>query len=472
MKRVRKPVFFIIALLIFALSCVSFFGIYGLYGDMPVTYIKGVKDIRWGIDIKGGVEATFKPAGEIDATNEQLDAAKSIIETRLVKNNITDYELYADYSNDKIIVRFPWKEDETDFNPEKAIDELSATASLTFREGKEYDSTSYDSDGNLVYKTPAGVTKETILIEGKDIASAQAMTSKNQTTNQLEYSVQLNFTDEGKEKFAEATSRLVGNTISIWMDDIMISYPTVNTAITDGVASITGNFTADEASSLATKINAGALPFALETTNFGSISPTIGSAALTAMGLAAIIALILICLFVLIRYRLPGFIACIALIGQTGLSLAAISGFFPFISSFTMTLPGVAGIILSMGMGVDANIITVERIKEELYNGKSIDGAIDKGSKSSFSAIFDGNITVIIVAIILMGVFGPSNILSTIFGPSTTGVIYSFGYTLLVGVVSNFIMGIGASRLMLRSISGFKIFRKKWLYGGNKNEEI
>ena len=241
MKRVRKPVFFIIALLIFALSCVSFFGIYGLYGDMPVTYIKGVKDIRWGIDIKGGVEATFKPAGEIDATNEQLDAAKSIIETRLVKNNITDYELYADYSNDKIIVRFPWKEDETDFNPEKAIDELSATASLTFREGKEYDSTSYDSDGNLVYKTPAGVTKETILIEGKDIASAQAMTSKNQTTNQLEYSVQLNFTDEGKEKFAEATSRLVGNTISIWMDDIMISYPTVNTAITDGVASITGN---------------------------------------------------------------------------------------------------------------------------------------------------------------------------------------------------------------------------------------
>lgn len=472
MKRVAKPVFFIIALLILALSYVSFFGVYGLYGDMPVTYIKGIKDIRWGIDIKGGVEATFKPAGEIDATDEQLDSAKSIIETRLVKNNITDYELYADYSNDKIIVRFPWKEDETDFNPEKAIEELSATASLTFREGKEYESTSYDSDGNLVYKTPKGVTEENILIEGKDIASAQAMTSSNQTTNQLEYSVQLNFTDEGKEKFAEATSRLVGETISIWMDDTMISSPTVNTAINDGVASITGDFTADEASSLATKINAGALPFALETTNFGSISPTIGSTALTAMGLAAVIALTLICLFVLVKYRLPGFIACIALIGQTGLSLAAISGFFPFVSSFTMTLPGIAGIILSMGMGVDANIITAERIREELYSGKSIDGAIEKGSKSSFSAIFDGNITVIIVAIILMGVFGPSNILSIIFGPSTTGVIYSFGYTLLIGVISNFVMGIGASRLMLRSISRFKICRKKWLYGGDKNEKI
>ena len=253
---------------------------------------------------------------------------------------------------------------------------------------------------------------------------------------------------------------------------MMISSPTVNTSITDGVASITGDFTADEASSLAAKINAGALPFALETANFASISPTIGSASLTAMAIAAGIALTLICLFVLLRYRLPGFIACIALIGQIGLSLAAISGFFTFIPSFTMTLPGIAGIILSMGMGVDANIITAERIKEELYNGKSIDGAINNGVKSSFSAIFDGNITVIIVAVILMGIFGPSNILSTIFGPSTTGVIYSFGYTLLIGVISNFIMGIGASRLMLRSISKFKVFRKKWLYGGAKNEKI
>lgn len=472
MKNGKKPIFFVIALLIFALSYVSFFGIHGLNGDIPVTYIKGVQEIRWGIDIKGGVEATFVPAGGIDATNEQIDSAKAIIETRLVKNNITDYELYADYSNDKIIVRFPWKEDETDFNPEKAIEELSATAALTFREGKEYESTAFDSDNNMVYKTPSGVTAENVLIEGKDIASAQAMTSSDQMSNKMEYSVQLNFTEEGKEKFAEATSRLVGQTISIWMDDMMISSPTVNTSITDGVASITGDFTADEASSLAAKINAGALPFALETANFGSISPTIGSASLTAMAIAAGIALALICLFVLLRYRLPGFIACIALIGQIGLSLAAVSGFFTFIPSFTMTLPGIAGIILSMGMGVDANIITAERIKEELYNGKSIDGAINNGVKSSFSAIFDGNITVIIVAVILMGIFGPSNILSTIFGPSTTGVIYSFGYTLLIGVISNFIMGIGASRLMLRSISKFKVFRKKWLYGGAKNEKI
>ena len=472
MNRVGKSVFFIITLLILAISLTSVFGVYGRNGDIPVTHIKGVKDIRWGIDIKGGVEATFSPADNLDATKEQLDSAKSIIEVRMVKNNITDYELYTDYDNDRIIVRFPWKEDEKDYDPEAAIEELSATASLTFREGKEYTSTEYDSNGAQVYKTPKGVTAENILIEGKDIESAKALITADQTTNKQQFIVQLNFTEEGKQKFADATTRLSGQTISIWMDDVMISSPTVNTPITDGVASITGDFTSKEASSLAAKINAGALPFKLETTNFGSISPTLGSTALNAMALAGGIALAIICIFMILKYRLPGAIACIALIGQVGISLAAVSGYFSFVQSFTMTLPGVAGIILSMGMGVDANIITDERIKEELYSGKTIDTAILKGTKASFSAIFDGNVTVIIVALILMAVFGPSNILSMIFGPSTTGIIYSFGYTLLIGVISNFIMGIGASRLMLKSISKFKVFHKNWLFGGAKDEEI
>ena len=132
----------------------------------------------------------------------------------------------------------------------------------------------------------------------------------------------------------------------------------------------------------------------------------------------------------------------------------------------TLTLSGIAGIILSIGMGVDANIITNERIKEELRAGKTLDGAIRTGSKTSFAAIFDGNITVIIVAVILMLVFGPSNILSGIFGASTTGTIYSFGYTLLVGVIGNFLMGVTASRLMLSSLSGYKFMRKKSWYGG------
>ena len=135
-----------------------------------------------------------------------------------------------------------------------------------------------------------------------------------------------------------------------------------------------------------------------------------------------------------------------------------------------MTLPGIAGLILSIGMGVDCNVITAERIKEELKAGRTLDGALERGTKNSLSAIVDGNMTVIIVSIILMLVFGPANSLSIIFGESTTGTIYSFGYTLLVGVIANFIMGVFCTRIMLRSVAGFKFLRKKWLFGGAKND--
>ena len=466
MKRIKKPVFFIVALLILFVTYASVAGIHGQNGDIPITYIKGVNDIRWGIDIRGGVEATYSPANGVDATDDQMNSAKAIIETRMVNNNITDYELYADYNSDRIIVRFPWRVDETEFDPETAIEELSATAELTFREGKEYESTDVGTDGEIVYKTPTGETAENIVLEGKDIQSASAGMIDQDGNGQMEYVVDLELTPEGTSKFAEATGRLKGQTISIWMDDVMISYPTVNEQINDGRAVISGIFTAQSATGLAEKINAGALPFQLQTDSFGSINPTLGESALAAMAIAGVIALILVCLFMLLVYRLPGFVACIALLGQVALSFAAVSGFFPVFPSFTMTLPGIAGIILSIGMGVDANIITAERIKEEVRAGKTLDGAIDKGCKNSFWAIFDGNVTVIIVAVILMLVFGPSNILSMIFGPSTTGVIYSFGYTLLIGTFANFIMGVTASRLMTKSISNFKFLRSKWLYGG------
>ena len=483
MKRVAKPVFFIVALLIIALSCMAFFGVHGRNGDIPVTYIKGLNDIRWGIDIKGGVEATFSPADGVQATREDMESAKAIIELRMVNNNITDYELYADYDNGKVIVRFPWKEDETDFDPEAAVEELSATALLTFREGGEYETTEVGSDGQPIYKTPAGTTAENVIMDGKDVVSAKAGMIQDDNGAQ-QFVVDLEFNDEGRELFGEATSRLVGQTISIWMDDVMISQATVKEAITEGKCNISGSFPSSEAATLASKIQAGALPFKLETTNLRTINPTLGASALNAMALAGAIALVLVCLFMLIVYRVPGFVACIALLGQVALSLACVSGFFNFVPSFTLTLPGIAGVILSIGMGVDANIITNERIKEELRSGKSLDGAlksgfargltpiidgnvtIGTGSKTSFAAIFDGNITVIIVAVILMLVFGPSNILSGIFGASTTGTIYSFGYTLLVGVIGNFLMGVTASRLMLSSLSGYKFMRKKSWYGG------
>lgn len=470
MKRVAKPVFFIVALLILALTFTATFGVKTRNGDNTNTYIKGVSDIRWGIDINGGVEATFSPETSTKATNEQIDSAKSIIEVRLTASHITDYELYTDYNNDRIIVRFPWKNDEKTFDPESAIQELSATALLTFREGDSYTTQTTGSDGQPVYKTPKDATATNVILQGSDVKKAAAQMTQNQTTGKTQYVVSLEMNDSGTKKFADATQKFYGKIISIWMDDVRISNPTVNAKITDGKASIEGSaespFTAAEASALANKINAGALPFKLTTKSFNTISPQLGSDSLKAMLYAGIIAFILISVFMLLVFRLPGLVAIFSLLGQVALSFAAVSGYFNFIPSFTMTLPGIAGIILSIGMGVDANIITASRIKEELWAGKTLDGAIQRGDDNSFWAIFDGNITVIIVALILMGVFGPTNLLSFLFGPSTTGSIYSFGYTLLIGIVGNFLFGVTATRLMTKSISGFKFARGKWLYGG------
>ncbi len=408
------------------------------------------------------------PPEGVDATKEQMDAARAVIEQRLVNLHITDNEVYVDYNKDRVLVRFPWKEGESNYDPESAIKELGETALLTFREGHEV-----DNDG-----LPSGTTKDNIILEGKDVKSATAGYITNQTTNEPEYIVSLELNDSGKDKFSEATTRLskTQGTISIWMDDTMISYPTVNEPITNGKAQISGQFDAESAQTLADKINSGALPFKLETQNFNTIDPTLGMGARDVMVLAGIIAFLCIAVFVTLMYRLPGAVAVIALLGQVAGSIAAVSGFLPFIPSFTLTLPGIAGIILSIGMGVDANIITAARIKEEIYAGKSIDGSISIGYQRAFAAILDGNLTLIIVAIVLMGAFGPSDSLFAkllsplffVFGQSTAGAIYSFGYTLLVGAIMNFIFGVTASRLMLKSISRFKPFRKPWLYGGEK----
>ena len=297
------------------------------------------------------------------------------------------------------------------------------------------------------------------------------------------YGVSLKLDEAGTKKFAEYTKKLSATspkgTISIWLDDVMISYPTVDSEITTGEASITGSFTAEQATKLANQINAGALPFQLEVSSYNSINPTLGTSALNAMLIAGAIALLLICIFMIVVYRLPGAVACLTLLGQVAIIIAAISGYFPNTDSFTLTLPGIAGIILSIGMGVDANIITDERIREEIRKGKSLDSAIAAGSKGSASAIIDGNITNVIVAVILMGVFGSPNSLWNklltpflfMFGTSVTGSIYSFGYTLLIGVIANFVMGVGGTRLLIHALSKFNVFRKKWLFGGARDAE-
>ena len=467
MRKVKKPVFFIVFAVIALFTLSTIFGVHSQYGDIVKTYVHGVGDIRLGIDIQGGVDVTFEPAGDVDATEEQMDAALETIKLRLANQNISDSETYLDYKSNRIIVRYPWQAGETDFNPEHAVKEMGETAELTFRKGTD---TSTDENGDAI---PAG----DIVLTGADVAQASTGGSKDDATGEITWVVTLDLNDSGKEKFYEATSELYQSKgqISIWMDNTMISAPSVSAVISDGKASISGNFTYESAKELADKINSGALPFSLETTSFKTISPTMGEGALNAMVIAGLITLLLIVVYMIVLYRLLGVVASITLIGQVAGMLAAVSGWFGFMSSTTLTIPGIAGIILSVGMGVDANIITGERIREELRKGKTLDTALYSGYHRAFSAIFDGNLTGILVSIVLMGAFGvPSSIWAKIFnhtifwffGATTEGVIYSFGFTLMTGLIMNFIMGVFAARLMTMSLSRFKCFQNKKLYGG------
>ena len=447
-------------LLIAAFVYTAFFGVAVKYGDVTTTYIKGAKDIRFGVDIKGGVNVTFVPSDGYDSTDDQLEAAQLVIENRLVALNVTDYELYVDNNSDSLILEFPWQSGETEFDPEAAIEEIGTTAYLTFREGSS-------ADGELV-------------LDGSMVESAAAQYGPVNGSSS-EYYVALKFTDEGAKAFGDATTRLyqTGGTISIWLDDENVSTGSVNAAITDGSAIITSSasspFTQEDVVKMARQINSGSLPFALTVDSYSTISPSLGENSLSAMVLAGVIAFALIVVLMTALYRLPGFLACIALAGQVAATLAFVSGYFPVFESFTLTLPGIAGIILAIGMGVDANVITAERIKEELRSGKSLDGALKSGFARGLTPIIDGNVTIVIVAIVLMGAFGPSDgffakalhFVFFAFGPSTAGTIYAFGYTLLTGVLLNFVFGIFATRTMIRGAAAIKALRDPRLYGAD-----
>ena len=453
-KKGKSWPLFVVAILIVVFSLTAIFGVSYQYGDTKNIYIKGASDIRFGIDIRGGVDVTFMPAGDVDATPEQMTAAKTVIEDRLVGLGITDYESYVDSNKDRIIVRFPWKTGEADFNPQTAIDEIGTTAKMVFRKGSTAD--------------------------GEEILSGDDVTSANAAYNETEgWVVQLKFNSTGAAAFADATTELAANngTISIWLDDENISTATVNETITGGEAIIKGNFDQDSASSLANQINSGALPFALSAESYSTISPSLGAKSLEVMVLAGIIAFALVAVMMIVRYRLPGTIATISLFGQVAATLAVVSGYFTVFPGSTLTLPGIAGIILGIGMGVDANVITAERIKEELSKNKTLPAAVKSGFKMGLTPIIDGNVTIVIVAAILMGAFGPTdgfwakvfNPIFFWFGPSTAGTIYSFGFTLLTSVLLNFVFGVWATRVMIRGAVHCKALRNPWLYGGKKD---
>lgn len=411
----NKPVFFIIVAIALLMVYTAIFGI-----NLGSFKVLGSPDMRYGIDIRGGVDAVFQPVDlNRKPTASELEAARTIIETRLDKQNILDRDVTTDEGNGYVIVRFPWKADEKDFNPEKAISELGDTAQLTFV-GPD----------------------DVVILSGSHVKTSKPGVGQNAGEG---FIVSLTFDAEGTRLFSEATTKFLGKNIRIFLDEEEISNARVINPITTGEAMITGQDTYEDAKLLSDKINSGALPFSMVTKNYSTISPSLGSGALSVMLQAGLIAFIIICIMLISYYKLPGVVACFSLMIQISGQILSLS-----IPQMTLTLTGIAGIILSIGMGVDANVIISERISEEIKAGKSVSSAIAAGFKNAFTSVFDGNITVLIVAVILMTL--------------GSGSLLSFAYSLFTGIVFNFIAGVTASRLMIRSLSNYKFLRKPKLY--------
>ncbi len=429
--------------LVIAILCVL--SITGL-GPANSRIIKGAGDVRTGIDIRGGISAILQPVYPEGSQGrniaEDLASSREIIEARLDAQGIYDKTITVDSTNNRLIVDIPWASNETEFDPRKSLDELGSTGALTFQEVESKDL--YTEASKL---TPSGK----IVLTGEDIETAQAYQGQNGS-----YQILLKLKSAGVEKFSEATGRLTGERIAIFMDQICLSAPMVNEQINTSEATITGNFTFDSAKALADKIRFGALPTKLEPVSVDSISAQLGQGALEISIKAGIVSLIAVAIYMIVLYRLPGIIAILSLLGLLSLQILTLSNF-----GISVTLPGIGGIILSIGMSVDGNVNIYERIKEELISGKSIRAAIDSGFKRAFVAILDSNVTTIITAVVLMYM--------------GSGAVKGFGVTLFFGTLFSFFSAVTASKMMLQGLTAFGFSKNKWLFGvngGKKNEKV
>lgn len=367
--------------------------------------------ISLGLDLRGGVYAVYKAK---DPNQQDLDALLegtiSIMRTRLSDKGYNEATV-AKQGNDRIRIEIPDVQD-----PNSVLDIIGTPAKLEFR-----------------------TTDGTVVLTGDDVKSAAAVTDAAGS----EYKVRLVLNDSGKESFARATTDNVGKPISIYLDENEISAPVVNSPITAGEAVIEGRFTLEYARELASLIQSGALPLDIEQDEVSAVSATLGVDVIERAVKAGIIGVLLVMLFMVLVYRLSGLVASLAL------SIYIIIVFYcmALVPGIQLTLPGIAGIVLAIGMAVDANVIIFERVGEELKNGRMVESAINRGFKNALSAIVDSNVTTIIAAFVLM-YFG-------------TGSIKGFANTLLIGVLVSMFTAIVVTRALLKCVAGMGITNSK-----------
>ena len=415
----RSVITLVATLLVIALF--GYTALFGLGSLLPST----VDGVILGLDLVGGSEITYEaqvPADVDESTlNDGLGSAITMLRQRLDVLGYTEANVYQSGER-QIVVEIPNVDD-----PEEAVSQLGSTAIVEF----------LDADG-------------TVWLQGSDIASAKYEFGPVDQTGIDRHHVVLEFTKEGKEKFTEATKQVAMRTdglnyLSIQMDGEEISAPYVDssyaaTGIDSSTAVITmgANADAESAAYLANIISAGQLPFSLDCVKLQAVGASLGERSLESSLLAGLIGLGIVMLFMIVVYRVMGVVSCFALTLYS-VVFAALIGIF----HINLSLPGIAGIILTIGMAVDANVVIYERIKEELKLGKTLRYAIDSGYKGALRAIIDANITTIIAAIVLW-----------IFG---TGTIISFAQTLLIGVVLSMLIMLLVTKQLLVAAVGFGI---------------
>ena len=412
------------------------------------TATGSMKNIKLGLDLSGGVSITYK-AKDSNPTGEQMADTIYKLQKR-VEQYSTEAQVYQE-GDDRINVEIPGV---TDANA--ILADLGKPGSLCFIEKQ-------DADGNpnfvagsngYVLARPLEEIREagSVVLEGTDVAEAEGGAIENQTTGGRQYIVSLTLTDEGSEKFAEATTANVGKQIAIVYDNGILSAPNVNEPITAGKAQITGMESTEVAQNLASFIRIGSLGLELEELRSNVVAAQLGVDAIATSLKAGIIGLILVLIFMILAYRLPGFVAGISLLLYTELILITLNAF-----EITLTLPGIAGIILGIGMAVDANVIIYARIREEIASGMSVRSSIRTGFQKAFSAVFDGNVTTLIAAFVLMWL--------------GTGSVKGFAYTLALGNVFSMFTALVISRILTNAFYAIG-FRDEKYYGRAKENKV
>ncbi len=452
MKKKRAVISLIVFVLI--LGLLGYTAVFGVGSDKSGS----ASSIKLGLDLAGGVSITYQVVGDEDPSAEDMSDTIYKLQQR-VDGYSTEAQVYQE-GTDRINIEIPGV---TDANA--ILEELGKPGSLYFiaqtdSEGNNNYEAGYgiDADGNLIPQYQLNKTIEelqadgSIVLTGTEVDGAQARAQQDSMGN-LENVVSLSFNEKGKQAFAEATTKAYenGETIAIYYDDEFVSVPNVQAAITDGNAVITGQSTAAEAEQLASTIRIGGLKLELEELRSNVVGAQLGSAAIQTSLTAAAVGFALVVIFMIAVYYVAGFAASLALCLYTELLVILMYAF-----EVTLTLPGIAGIILTVGMAVDANVIIFARIREEIAAGKSVQNAIKIGFQKALSAILDGNITTLIAGLVLyfMG----------------SGTIKGFSITLMLGIILSMFTALVVTKFLVNIFYALGIQSEK-AYGVAKERK-